>query len=141
MSFTKNMIHAVWRTKNSIPYLKKPYKKVIIDHILEYSDEKGIKIDCLNGHLNHLHCLYELPSDLALRKSVMYFKGESSHWINQQNLFGTKFNWGKRYFAVSVSQADCERVRNYIRNQESHHHTPTWNQTVNQFFEWYGIKL
>lgn len=141
MSLTKNMIHAVWRTKNDAPFIKVPYKKMIVDHIYKYAIEKGIKIDILNGHLNHLHCLYELPPDIALTKSIMYFKGESSHWINEQKIFRSNFQWGKRYFAVSVSPSDCDKVRKYIKYQETHHETYTWTQMVNNFLNWYGIDI
>ena len=93
MSYTRNMIHAVWRTKNNYPFLIAPYKGNIINHIKEYTSAKGLRIDAINGPKNHLHCLYELPPNMTLLKSMMYVKGESSHWINQQNYFNQKFRW------------------------------------------------
>jgi REP element-mobilizing transposase RayT len=52
---------------------------------------------------------------------MQLIKGESSFWINQQGLTKEKFQWQTEYFAVSVSESILEKVRNYIRNQESHH--------------------
>ncbi len=41
-------------------------------------------------------------------------KGESSHWINKNQLCRGKFHWQDEYFAVSVSESLLPNVRKYI---------------------------
>ncbi|MEM6524536.1 MAG: transposase [Bacteroidota bacterium] len=58
MPFIKIWIHAVWSTKNRVPLLKEGIRKSVIDHIKANAKEKGIYLDCTNGHLDHLHLSY-----------------------------------------------------------------------------------
>ena len=71
---------------------------------------------------------------------MQLIKGESSYWINKQNILKEKFEWQDEYFAVSVSESLVDRVRNYIKNQESHHAHKTWKDEYNEFIEKYGFE-
>lgn len=122
MSFIKAYIHFVWSTKNRVPFLEtKELRQKVWKHIKENGKEKGIHIDFVNGYADHCHCLVSLGTDQTIQKLMQLIKGESSFWINQQGLTKEKFQWQTEYFAVSVSESIVEKVRNYIRNQESHH--------------------
>lgn len=63
----------------------------------------------------------------------MLLKGESSYWINKNKLSPTKFEWQDEYFAVSVSESNLHRVRNYIKNQEVHHCKKSFEFEYNEF--------
>ena len=80
--------------------------------------KKGIYVDFINGHLEHIHCLVNLKPGQTIDNILMLIKGESSFWINQNRLSRKKFEWQNEYFAVSVSESAVERVRAYIRDQE-----------------------
>jgi REP element-mobilizing transposase RayT len=70
-------------------------------------------------------------------------KGESSHWINKENILGNdkiKFKWQEEYFAVSVSESVLDRVRRYIENQETHHHKKTFQEEYDEFISKYGFE-
>jgi REP element-mobilizing transposase RayT len=128
------MIHLVWSTKNRTPFLRNEIRQVILDHIRSNSVEKGIHIDFMNCHLDHVHCLVSLDIDQNIAKVVNLLKGESSHWINQQKMVRGKFSWQDEYFAVSVSESNIARVREYIRNQEEHHKKKTFQDEFDEFF-------
>ncbi len=49
-----------------------------------------------------------------------------------------KFGWQDDYFAVSVSESQVETVVAYIKNQEKHHATKSFEQEVNEFMNKYG---
>lgn len=63
MSFVKIWIHAVWATKNRKPLLGKEIKTKVFDHIHDNGLLKNILIDAVNGHLEHVHCLFRLRND------------------------------------------------------------------------------
>jgi REP element-mobilizing transposase RayT len=67
----------------------------------------------------------------------MLLKGESSYWINRNNIFLKKFEWQDEYFAVSVSESAITRVREYIKNQENHHKKKLFNDEYQEFISKY----
>ena len=79
---------------------------------------------------------------------MQLIKGESSFWINKENILGElspnlslgKFEWQDEYFAVSVSESMIETVRNYIRNQEEHHSKKTFQNEYEEFIVKYGFE-
>ena len=141
MSFVKVYIHFVWATKNRHPYLNSPaIRKAMWKHIRENASQKGIFVDFVNGYSDHCHCLVSLGDDQTLRKTMQLIKGESSYWINKQQLLKEKFDWQDEYYAVSVSESLLERTRNYIKNQESHHGRRTWEEEYTEFISKYGFE-
>jgi putative transposase len=139
MPYVKNWLHCVWGTKNRVPFLQEGRKFEVIKHIRSNAGSKGIYIDFLNGHYEHLHCLILLDYDQTLSKVMQLIKGESSYWINKSKLIRHKFEWADEYYAVSVSESDVEEVREYIKNQERHHRTKTWEEECNEFLIQYGF--
>ena len=133
MSFVKVMIHAVWGTKNREPFLSHELRLLMIDHIKTNAKEKSIYIDSLNGHFDHLHCLFGLNADMRVSKALNLIKGESAYWTNKEQLTKSKFEWADEYFAVSVSESMLLKVRAYIQNQEEHHKKITFSQEYEEF--------
>ena len=121
MPWIKVWLHFVWSTKNRIPYLQDPIRPKVFDHIRQNALKKKIHIDFINGYLEHVHCLISLGSDQTLEKLMQLIKGESSFWINKNELTKTKFGWQDEYFVASVSESNLEKVRRYIAKQEEHH--------------------
>jgi putative transposase len=121
MPFIKIWLHCVWNTKNRNPVLTKELRVKLFQHIIEYSKTKNIFIDTINGFEEHIHCLISLGNDQCIFKVMNLLKGESSHWLNNNNLVYEKFEWQDDYFAISVSESILNNVRNYIANQEEHH--------------------
>lgn len=151
MPFIKVYIHFVWSTKNRVPFLhSKELRLKVWNHIRENAREKGIFIDFVNGYSDHCHCLVSLGADQTIQKTMQLIKGESSFWINKNNLLselplalagGTqKFEWQDEYFAVSVSESMIDRVRNYIKKQEEHHGKKTFQQEYDEFILKYGFE-
>ncbi len=71
------MIHAVWGTKGRDPFLSNAIRPRVIDHIQENALTKGIYVDILNGHVDHLHCLFGLNPSMSVSKAMQLLKGES----------------------------------------------------------------
>ncbi|MEN4762343.1 IS200/IS605 family transposase [Chryseobacterium sp. C39-AII1] len=141
MPFIKIYIHVVFSTRNRIPYFNTSELKIKIwKHIKENASEKGIFLDMINGYSDHCHCLISLGSNQNIEKVVQLLKGESSHWINKNQLTKEKFAWQDEYFAVSVSESMVESVRNYIKNQENHHKKKSFTEEYQEFIDKYNFK-
>ena len=121
MSMIKIWVHLVWSTKYRKPLLVKEVREQLFEHIKTRMSSKGIYIDCINGHLDHVHCLITLGSNDNIAKVANLIKGESSRWMNKNRLCDEHFKWQRQYYAVSVGLRQIKRVRLYIKNQETHH--------------------
>ena len=141
MPFVKVYIHFVWSTKNREQFFAtKEIRQKVWQHIKENAKEKGIFIDFINGYSEHCHCLISLGIDQTIQKTMQLIKGESSFWINKQQITDQKFEWQDEYFAVSVSESMIDRVREYIKNQEEHHKHKSFSEEYDEFIVKYGFQ-
>jgi len=140
MPYLNIWIHIVWATKGRRPFLTGDIRQKVFQHIRENAKTKNIYIDFINGYTEHVHCLVSLNADQSMAQITQLIKGESSFWINKNKLTKTKFGWQDEYYAVSVSLSALNTVREYIKNQESHHQHKTFDQEVDEFVRIYGFE-
>jgi putative transposase len=140
MPFVKVWIHFVWSTKNREPYLTDKIRQTLFQHIRENARTKDIHLDFIGGYVDHVHCLISLGTDQTIEKVIQLIKGESSFWINKNDLCEGRFEWQDEYFAVSVSKSILESVRKYIANQEKHHRTKTFDAEFSGFMKRAGFQ-
>lgn len=139
MPYVKIWIHLIFSTKNRGKFITGDLKKKLILHILEYAAQKDIYLDRINGTEDHVHILFSLPNDMAVSKAAQLIKGESSHWVNKNELRKIKFEWQDEYIALSVSESILPKVRAYIEKQEEHHRKKTFKEEYNEFIKRYGF--
>lgn len=138
MSWVRIWVHLVFSTKNREAYLNDKIRKQVFEHIKQNAEKKGIWLDSVNGYTDHAHCLISLNKDQSISKVAQLIKGESSFWINQNNLVEGKFIWQDDYWAASVSESHIKQTREYIFNQEEHHRKISFKEEVDEFMKKYG---
>ena len=116
-------------------------RRQVFKHIKENGLEKDIYINFVNGYIDHVHCLIVLNANQTIAKILQLLKGESSFWINKNNLCKQYFEWKDKYFAVSVSESSVGAVREYIKNRETHHRKKTFEEQYDEFTRKYGFVL
>jgi REP element-mobilizing transposase RayT len=140
MAYLRAWIHFVWSTKNREPLIDSvELRQTLFNHISENAAKKDIYLDCINGSCDHAHALVSLGPDQTIAKIAQMLKGESSHWLNQQDLVRGQFEWQDDYFAVSVSDSAVRQVRFYIKNQEEHHRKKTFSEEFGEFMKLHGF--
>jgi len=139
MSFVKIWVHTVWGTKNREKILLREIRKELFQHMRQNAVDKKLYIDFINGYTDHVHCLLALNADISVSKTIQLIKGESSFWANQNKIIKPKLEWANEYFAVSVSESIVDKVRTYIKNQEEHHKTVTFQEEYDEFIKKYGF--
>lgn len=140
MPFVKLWVHVIWSTKNRVKSISKDFKPLLLEHIKSNAKGKSIFIDTINCVNDHIHILISLSTDQTIAKVVQLIKGESSHWVNKQNLLQTKFEWQDEYIAVTVSDSVVDKVREYIDTQEEHHRIKSFSEEYALFEKKYGFK-
>ena len=115
--------------------LHEPAAPKVSRFLSDYADEKGIymKINFVNP--DHVHALIDLPTKFSIEDVAQFFKGSSSHWINENNLVPGKFGWGRGYGVFSVSHSAVGEVAKYIANQEEHHRKRSFAEELKQFLK------
>lgn len=140
MAYLRVWIQLVWSTKNREQLINSAdLRQKLFQHITENATSKSIRLDCVNGTYDHVHALVSLGPDQTIAKIAQLLKGESSHWLNQQNIVCGKFEWQDDYFASPVSDSAVERVRTYIKNQEEHHRKKLFSEEWGEFMSHHGL--
>lgn len=93
----------------------------------------------MNGVEDHIHLLLGLNTDLSIAKTIQLIKGESSFWINKQKLTNPSFEWADEYYAVSVSESQLQKVRDYLAIQVEHHRKKTFQEECDEFLKLYAF--
>ena len=138
-SYSRVWLHLVWATLERRPLLSKDAAVKLSAHLHDYAKSKGIymKINFVNP--DHVHTLIDLPVSMAIEDALQLLKGESSHWVNEQNLVPGKFGWQRGYGAFSVSQSGVDEVCSYIVGQEEHHLKLSFVDELKLFVKRYGL--
>lgn len=138
-SYVRVYIHLIWSTKGRVPTLINEVRPKVTEHLIANAKVKNISIDTINVQIDHLHALVALSSDQKIDDIARLLKGESSHWINAENIIREKFSWQRGYGAFSVSPSHLESVRTYIKNQDEHHRKKTFREEYETILRKYGF--
>lgn len=111
----------------------------LFNFMTQKANEINVPLESLNIQPEHVHALVDLPSNICLSDFMQKMKGASSHWINDKNIINGKFAWQRGFGAYSVSASQLNKVKNYIKNQSSHHHKKSFNEEYQEWKEQYGI--
>jgi len=125
-SLARIWIHSILGTKGRRPLIKDEIRKDLFLHIQQEMEKIGCGVRGINGTNNHIHMLFLLPKTLSMAQVMKSIKGESSHWVNQNDMINVKFAWQVGYGAFSVSESILSKIQNYIQNQQEHHRTMTF---------------
>jgi len=120
-SLVKVYVHYVWTTKNRERTLVGDARKKVKDHIAAYAAQNSVEVEALDVQAEHVHALVRLSHDQRIEDVSKLLKGESSHWINQNEVVPGKLSWQTGYAAFSVRPEGVNAIRGYISNQDEHH--------------------
>lgn len=140
-SYTRCWLHLIWATLHHQKLLSPEACKRLYRYFSEYAPTKEIYLKSHYVNPDHVHILLDLPTKYTMEDVAQFFKGSSSHWINQNDLVQGKFSWQTGYAAFSVSQSQLEKVAQYIKEQEEHHRIKTFSEEYEAFIKRYGLSL
>ncbi len=81
----------------------------------------GHKMLAINNMPDHVHLLVGLNPKQSISDLMRLVKGDSSEWVNSQQLTKSKFQWQEGYGAFSHAKSQVDAVVKYIHNQREHH--------------------
>jgi len=132
--------HLVFSTKERVPSIRDDIR----DRVHAYlggviRGAGGVALE-VGGTADHVHLLCGLKPTHALADVLRTLKGDSSKWIHDE-LRMKKFAWQEGYGAFTVSRSNVEAVRHYVREQEEHHRTRSFQEEYREFLQKHEIEF
>ena len=138
-SLVTNLLHLVYSTKHRRRWITAEARDSLYAYqagIFKQWDSPALVI---GGIEDHVHALFSLSKNHALKKIIEEVKKGSSKWIKTQDPKLADFYWQNGYSAFSVSQSNVADVMRYIERQEEHHRKMTFQDELRALFEKHGI--
>jgi REP element-mobilizing transposase RayT len=129
-TFIQSLHHIIFATSRRRHTLVEAHRRELFGYM--FGTIKGM--DChlyrLNGMADHVHLLVGLRPDMGPAGFVKTLKLSSGRWIRDSGVFPDFDHWQEGYGAFTKSWQDRDTVIEYIRNQEAHHRTETFEDEL-----------
>ena len=126
MSYTNLLYHIVYATKNRASLITLDLKSRLHGYLGGIvGGLGGVPIE-INGMSEHVHLLVRLRPNISVSEFLSKLKSGSSLWAKRQTK--GRFAWQAKYGAFTVSESQVGKVRKYIRDQEKHHRTMSFEE-------------
>jgi putative transposase len=141
-SLANVLLHIIFSTKNREPHLRDRHLR---DDLHAYLAGTLANLGCpaliVGGVSDHVHILCQLSRTTTIADLVQELKTESSKWLKERDRSLAGFYWQNGYAALSVSQSNAPRVRDYIAAQEEHHRTRSFQDEFREFLRRHKIEF
>lgn len=139
-SLVKNLIHLVYSTKYRKPWIPQEYRDSLYAYQAGIFKQWESPAIVIGGVSDHVHALFAQSKNHALRKIVEEVKKGSSKWMKVEGSRNRDFYWQDGYAAFSVSESNVPEVKGYIRNQEKHHRTMTFQEELRTLLDRHAVE-
>ena len=138
-SMVKNDLHIIFHIKSTSVQMQSGDLPKIFAYIGGILKELGSAPMIVGGISDHIHILSNLPKDIKLCDFIRTIKAKSSRWIKSLSPFYAKFAWQDGYGAFSVSPSLVDKTINYIKDQDLHHQTKSFQDEYRAFLKAYKL--
>jgi len=138
-SLAKVYVHLIFSTKGRTRWLTGEVRNELHAYlvgILRNLDSPSILVNSVD---DHVHVLFCLSRNHAIKTVVEKIKASSSKWVKDKWPALRSFHWQNGYGAFSVSQSNVRSAKQYIANQEEHHRNMTFQEEFRRFLERYQV--
>lgn len=141
-SLVRIYLHIAFSTKERHTFLRDPQTREATHAYLAGTCKN---LDCpsllVGGVADHVHILCRLAKVTSVADLIKELKRESSKWVKQQARDLRDFYWQNGYGAFSISPSHVDALREYIRSQEEHHHTESFQDEFRRLCAKYGVEI
>ena len=140
-SLTMLYAHLVFSTKNRYPFLDSEVRDRVHGYLATVIRSIDSPYVVVGGVVDHVHLVFDMGKMHAPVEFVEQVKRESSKFVKTLGTKYRDFYWQRGYGMFSVSPTHLADVETYIRKQEEHHRTKTFQEEYREFLTRYGIKF
>jgi putative transposase len=138
-TYTQLYVHFVFAVKYRKALLSTQWDERLRLYITAIVQNNGHKMLAINNMPDHIHILIGLNPKQSISQLMQLVKGDSSEWINKQNLSIGKFYWQEGYGAFSYAKSQINNVVRYIINQQEHHRKETFKEEYVKILEAFEV--
>ncbi|MCP5497200.1 MAG: IS200/IS605 family transposase [Leptospiraceae bacterium] len=117
--------HLIFVTKNREKIITREMHEEIKKFFSEKEKELELKIKIANGVEDHIHILTSIPPKYSISEVVKHLKGYTSFSIPE-------LYWSRGYSCLTVDNSSLDRVYKYIKNQQEHHRTQSYEDEIDK---------
>src|SRR5690606_31677876 len=138
-TYTQIHIQTVFAVQDRQSLIKNEWKDEMYKYITGIIQNHEHKVLQINGMPDHVHILFGMRPTQSLSDLMKLVKQDSSKWINSKKFVNGKFSWQAGFGAFSYSKQEVPNVINYIKNQEQHHKTITFQDEYLQLLKEFNM--
>ena len=139
-SLVKNLVHLVYSTKHRERWIPEEVQPRLFAYqagiFLEWESPALV----IGGVEDHVHALFSLSKNHALKKIVEEVKKGEFEVDESGGNGNADFHWQNGYGAFSVSQSNVPQVRHYIENQNEHHRRMTFQDELRALYRKHDVE-
>ena len=139
-TYTQIHIQVVFAVQNRQSLIKNEWKDELYKYITGIIQNHNHKLLQINGMPDHIHILFGMRPKQSLSDLMKQVKQDSSKWINSKGFVNGKFSWQAGFGAFSYAKSDISNVINYIKNQEQHHKSITFQNEYLHLLKEFNIE-
>ena len=130
-SLARICVHLVFSTKQRRPFLSDRNLRMELHAVLgELCNQLSSPVISVGGVEDHVHIACFLGRTRSVSDLIKEIKRESTGWIKKRSSALSEFEWQTGYAAFSISTQHIDRLVEYIRQQEEHHRTETFQEEL-----------
>ena len=138
-SLSKVILQIVFSTKNREPWLEPDVRPRMHAYLATVCRDLGAELVCVGGVADHVHIVTTLPRTVSQAEFIEQMKKTSSKWIKALDARYRGFFWQRGYGAFSVSLSQLDTVLDYVKAQQQHHRTRTFQEEYRELLRKHGI--
>ena len=138
-TYTQIIYHLIFSTKNRDQTLSKVNREQLFRYIWGILKNKKCMLYQINGVDDHIHLITHLHPTIALSDLIKDIKVGTSHWIKDENVFTNFSGWQEGYGAFTLSLNEKEEKVNYVKHQETHHKSISFEEEYRKLLQDHGI--
>lgn len=140
-TYSKMYCQAVFAVKYRKAVIKDVFKNELFAVIGNLINETGAKTLIVNGHLDHVHCLFRFYPKQAISEIMKSSKAKSSKWLNESKLLENRFEWQAAFGSFTYSEKEIPTIFDYVKNQENHHQKMTFREEYLRMLKAHNIEF
>jgi REP element-mobilizing transposase RayT len=140
-SLVKNLVHLVYSTKGRERWIPTANRDGLFAYLAGIFQQWESPALVIGGVEDHVHALFALSKNHALKKVVEEVKKGSSKWMKIDGPKNADFHWQAGYAAFSVSPSKVPDVTRYIENQAEHHRKVTFQDELRALLRRHGVEF
>ena len=138
-TYSNNLYHIIFSTKDRVKILAARYREETHKYLCGVARSFDSAVLDVNSVEDNVHLLAKIKPSIAVSDFTGKLKANSSRWFKKRFSPPTGFQWQSGFSSFTVSESSIDDVKAYIRDQQQHHRTVTFEEELKVFLEKHGV--